>query len=336
MASADQCAGLYSLPNELLLHILAPFPTTSLLPLTTVSHRLHALILRILHNRLLLAANLRDHTLLLECYHPSAKLTEPPLYCRYLGTDGLDDVLETEDSSSYNGTIAEENNPVGRLGDMTNLYSRFRPHRRASDPSAPPRRARPGDVPGSRTHALATSREKQHAPSELGEEERVRQILSLDSHELFTQLCAVINLAKAGPRNGLFLSFVEVEDGILRVWRDWLGRTAGPDGGWSEAQVAIREEKVEGAEGSSRLNDEERILWIGTAQNVGIKLRIRERRFRRENAILVAVDEDVAVSYDIEYEELLVRTSHLLLMIERSLVQQQNHSGKAVVFGSFG
>lgn len=299
MASVDQCTDLYSLPNELLLHILTPFPTTSLLPLTTVSHRLHALILRILHNRLLLAANLRDHTLLLECYHPSAKLTEPPLYCRYLGTDGLEDVLEMEDSSSYNGTVTEENTLVGRLGDMTNLYSRFRPHRRASDP---PRGARPGDVPGSRTHALATSRAKQHALSELGEEERVRQILSLDSHELFTQLCAVINLAKAGPRNGLFLSFVEVEDGILRVWRDWLGKTAGPDGGWTESGTANGEGSVLVTGTSSRLNDEERILWIGNSQNVGIKLRIRERKFRRDNPVLVAIDEDVAVSYDIEHE----------------------------------
>jgi hypothetical protein len=35
------------------------------------------------------------------------------------------------------------------------------------------------------------------------------------------------------------------------------------------------------------------------------------------------------------YIVLLVRTSHLLLALEKSLVQDDN-SGKAVVFGSFG
>jgi hypothetical protein len=34
--------------------------------------------------------------------------------------------------------------------------------------------------------------------------------------------------------------------------------------------------------------------------------------------------------------ELLVRTSHLLFALEKSLVQEDNSSGKAVVFGSFG
>lgn len=34
--------------------------------------------------------------------------------------------------------------------------------------------------------------------------------------------------------------------------------------------------------------------------------------------------------------ELLIRTSHLLLMLEKSMVQEDNTSGQAVVFGSFG
>jgi hypothetical protein len=34
--------------------------------------------------------------------------------------------------------------------------------------------------------------------------------------------------------------------------------------------------------------------------------------------------------------ELFIRTSHLLLVLEKSLVQDDNSSGKAVVFGSFG
>jgi hypothetical protein len=34
--------------------------------------------------------------------------------------------------------------------------------------------------------------------------------------------------------------------------------------------------------------------------------------------------------------EVLIRTSHLVLVFEKSLLQEDNSSGKAVVFGSFG
>ncbi|TKA57845.1 hypothetical protein B0A49_10607, partial [Cryomyces minteri] len=66
-----------------------------------------------------------------------------------------------------------------------------------------------------------------------------------------------------------------------------------------------------------------------------IKFRVKERRWRRDNPILFQSDDEVAVSYSIEYEELLIRTTHLLLKVEKSLLQEHNHSGKAVVFGSF-
>jgi hypothetical protein len=38
---------------------------------------------------------------------------------------------------------------------------------------------------------------------------------------------------------------------------------------------------------------------------------------------------------DYAIAELIVRTSHLALTLENSLVQQGSQSGKAVVFGSF-
>jgi len=44
----------------------------------------------------------------------------------------------------------------------------------------------------------------------------------------------------------------------------------------------------------------------------------------------------VSVSYEIEYQELVIRTAHLLLTLEKSDNQEENHSGKAVVFGTFG
>jgi hypothetical protein len=40
--------------------------------------------------------------------------------------------------------------------------------------------------------------------------------------------------------------------------------------------------------------------------------------------------------YLTSHTELLIRTSHLLLVLEKSMVQEDNSFGKAVVFGSFG
>jgi len=118
---------------------------------------------------------------------------------------------------------------------------------------------------------------------------------------------------------------VEVEDGVVRVWRDWLGKVTG--GGSTIS-----------AQGKEVLpTDQKRILWVDTARNVGLRVRVKETKWRREQQpILMFAGEEMPVSYEIEYEELLVRTSHLLLKFEKSLLQQDNTSGKAVVFGSFG
>ncbi|KAF2475837.1 F-box domain-containing protein [Lindgomyces ingoldianus] len=316
---------LYKLPNELLLHILTPLPTPQLLPLTVLSHRIYTLILRILHNRLVAASELNSHSLLLECYHPSAKLTEPPYFCTYHGTDGL---------TTYKPPYENDANLAGRLGEMRNMYSRFRPHRRDLELGGRRVRWPPGDVPGSRTFPGTAS--------DRFEGETVKQILSLEGHELFTQLVAQTNLVKIGPRNGLFTCFVAVDEGVVRVWREWLGDMAAK----RESGVPGAEDVVEeGEKGKGAIRDipdagksaiDERILWITAANNTGLRFSIKERRLRRDAPILIRADEDIPVSYEIEYNELLVRTSHLLLMLEKSLVQEDNSSGKAVVFGSFG
>ncbi|KAF2141463.1 uncharacterized protein K452DRAFT_359207 [Aplosporella prunicola CBS 121167] len=320
--------GLLSLPNELLLHVLNPLPTPDLLPLTTVSHRIYTLILRIVRNRLIAATNLQEgqYTLLLECYHPSAKLTEPPLYCDYLGTDGLD-VRDPE---------ADDADLVGRLGYLKSRYSRFGPHRKG--PEAYRRVARPGDIPGSRTHPSTS--QPRFSGGGYNDEELVKQVLSLDSDERFSQLCAVVNLIELGPRNGLLRSCSEVDEGVVRVFRDWLRNNSEPaaQGG---PELQKDPEYTKPGKGKEKAGpeafDDQRILWINPSKkNVGLRFRVRERKFRRENPIFVLANEELAVSYDIEYEELLVRTSHLLLTFEQSLLEQDNHSGKAVVFGSFG
>ncbi|KAF9734550.1 hypothetical protein PMIN06_001245 [Paraphaeosphaeria minitans] len=318
---------LYRLPNELLIHLLTLIITPELLPLAPLSHRIYTIVLRVLHNRLVIASELESHSVLLECFHPSAKLTEPPYFCSSHGTDGL---------ARYDELPESEKHSPSRLGDMRKMYSRFRPHRRELEEGGR-RVRRPGDIPGSRTHP-GTTRDGY-------EGDTVKQILSLDGHELFTQLVAQSHLVKIGPRHGLFTYPVEIEEGVIRVWREWLRGMAAKG-----QSVETEEQKVEvvgtnkGKAPATKVSQadryevvsDSRILWVSPKNNTGIRFNVKERKLRRDIPILIRADEDMPVSYEIEYDELLIRTSHLVLMLENSLVLDDNTSGKAVVFGSFG
>jgi len=143
---------------------------------------------------------------------------------------------------------------------------------------------------------------------------------------------------------------VEGEEGGVRVGRNWLREMAGREGimnyGARDNNTLIVEEEIgqsgKGKEAAQELSDiagdlnDDNILWVSPARNTGLRFKIREKKFRRDTPILMNASEEMPVSYEIQYDELLVRTSHLLLKFENSLVQQENSSGKAIVFGSFG
>ncbi|XRM39087.1 hypothetical protein ABZX51_002460 [Aspergillus tubingensis] len=112
---------LYSLPNEVLAQILSSFSTRSLISWATVSRRFHALVLRILHYRLLIGAPLHDYKLILECFHPSEKLKVPHVFCTYLDTDGLDQL------NGRSGSLYENSDTAQQLGRLSSVYARFRP-----------------------------------------------------------------------------------------------------------------------------------------------------------------------------------------------------------------
>jgi hypothetical protein len=267
-------------------------PTPDLLPLTVLSHRIYNIILRILHNRLVAAAELESHSLLLECYHPSAKLTEPPYFCAYQGTDGL--------SLYENPGEPDRAAAAARLGEMRQMYSRFRPHRRELEDGGRRVARRPGDIPGSRTYP-GTAQDKFSG-------EIVKQTVSLEAHELFTQLVAQVNLVKIRPYNGHFSAFVDVEEGVLRVWRKWLGEIVAKGNRVIDTSKEKAEE-VGRAKGEIRKPDDmesgsedQRILWVSTARNTGIRFNVRERKLRRDTPVLIRNDEDLPVSYEVEYD----------------------------------
>ena len=250
--------------------------------LSPVCRRFQDLVLHVVHTRLLVAASLKDLKLILECCHPSAQYTEPYLSCEYLNTPGLSDEFNGE-SSVYSST--EKNSRLGRLRE---IYSRFRPTRPDADP---PLRSHPaGDVPGSRTYSEDLAR-KQPQVVEL-----VTQIINLDAHELFSQLCVSANLVKIGPRRGVFLSCIDLlRKTTPRIWRTWLA------------------DKADKAEVSSTLTelqndrDSDHVIWVDSQRNVGIRVRVRELRWCQNRPVLTYHDEDEAVSYSLELEGKLIK-----------------------------
>jgi hypothetical protein len=245
------------LKHQILISILSNFPTLSLLPLTLTSHRIHDLIIRILHQRALEAAQLRDHKLLLECFHPSTKLSTPYLFCHTLATRALTSAPSNQE-------------PPSTLTDLSSLYTSFRPLKPDSDRRAP------------RAHPAGGWFPPPTLQSKDEDSELVCQDIHLESHELFSQLCTIANLVKVGPKRGLFLSSVNVGEGILRVWRDWLAERA----------------KSGGEEGESE------VLWADSKKTVGLRLRVVEREVVHVGPPL-RTGEDPNVSYTLFYEGML-------------------------------
>ncbi len=178
-----------TLLQKVLIQILSSFPTRKLLPLAAVSRRFAGAVGRLHYCRLHEASLLQDHKMILECYHPSVKISTPTLFCEYIATDGLHEAGQDV-----------------RFGDMNALYTRFRPY--LSDDHLRPR-----------------ARYRMRRMAEVTEDmvaELPTHDVHLEAGELFSQLCTVPSLIKVGPRRGLFLSIVNVTDGWVRVFRHWL------------------------------------------------------------------------------------------------------------------
>lgn len=255
---------------KLLINALSLFSTRQLLPIASTCHRFHDLIIRIIHHRLIAAASLKDHKLVLECFHPSTKLITPYLFCDYLGTDGLSDDVVGE------GDLYKDVNDTGRLGKMSGLYSHFRP--------VQPEERRVWTrhpAGGARTVLVPQS-----------EEELVSHDIDLESHEFFSQLCTITNIVKVGPKRGLFLSCVNIGEGVIRVFRAWLLKRAEA----SERHIDTPEER------------ENCILWADTEKHIGLRVKVLKRE--EETApVLLSRDEEAPVYYKLQFEGMSIRGS---------------------------
>lgn len=236
-----------SLPLQILVSVLTAFSTADLLPLAPVCRRFHLVVARLLHRRLLDVASLPQNDLILECYHPSAKISTPYLACHYLGT------------KTRGGDVgAGGSSPV--LSDLGRLYSSFRP-------------------------ALAEEnrRRRTHLSEDSPVDDTATEDVYLDEDKLFSQLCAVTNLVKTGPRPGLFLSHINISDGVLRVFRDWLADAAA------------------GTRGSEQDPWSDRILWVDAGQSVGIRFRVTPGPIEMM-PVISGPDDCPPIAYRLQYE----------------------------------
>ncbi|CAK7225725.1 hypothetical protein SCUCBS95973_005960 [Sporothrix curviconia] len=349
-----------ALPPELLDAVLATFPTPALLPLAAVSRRFYLIVARLIYRRLRRAVALANYQLLLACYHPSAKISTPYLHCAYLGTDGLDDDPDAgPDDALF-------------LQRLPGMYSRFRPvppddadvHVRnyrairrtmnffmLSDTAS-------GGTPATALQTVAGGgrgeggkRGKSGGPATATQAPMVAYDVHLDEGELFSQLCTVTNLVKTSSQPGLFLNCVNINDGVIRVWRDWLsGRVTDRQGGRKEDKEKEKKEKKKDKEKSQSFpsiadDPNQHVLWAYTGKHVGMRFRVTERASPLEQAVdnnndnnnqrrATAPVEEPAVSFQLEYEELVVRTYELLLALEAAEVRDATSSGRGIIVAS--
>jgi len=341
-------------------HILTPFTTHSLLPLTLTCTRVHNLVLRLLHYRLLLAAAAPEYKVILEAYHPSRRYTKPYLFCEYLGTDGLSSQHEGE------GSLYQDCDGVaGRLGKLGALYSRFRPEHPDVEGTIPMRRIAgatpvlvqsadgPGASPsvGGNQDAPLTTPIYRNAGD--GGTKRVVHTINLDGGELFGQFCAYGSLVRLGPRRGLFLSTVNIVEpgqGTIRVWRHWLIDRCKE---LHEAEKIGTSAKALEETATSRapaFHSDPTILWTDYKKNVGLRVLVRHRNSAAYS--MEDLDEE-PLGCDLEVSgkhasvfapkleltlvlELVVRTTHLMLAVEDSVASLDREGiGKALIFGNF-
>ena len=277
------------------------------------------------------------------------------MFCLSTGTPGLREIPQTNESD-------EREQYVGKIKKMGEMYSRFKPQRKEPDLFARPRRHPAVDIPGSRTWAVSNQ------VPQAQDGDRVTETVTVDAHDLFSQLSTSVYLGRREPRRGLLDSIQNVSEGTIRVWRNWLSEQCETKTFSDGTPVTVhhdssskRDRKEPLVSLSDTLEDPRKdvsILWVNTRDDsVGIKFKVKEKKWRRTTAmpILFESDVEVAVSYEVEFEgkssmkhrhltltdttnlvtEILVRTAHLLFTLEEAQQQMANDGGRAIVFGSY-
>ncbi|CAH0048580.1 unnamed protein product [Clonostachys solani] len=270
------------LPNEILSLTLTDFLAKELIPIACTSRRFHSIVAETIRRRLIEAATLPGHELVFECYHPSARLTTPSLACHFLGVKNLPPAQSTDEPSPSSLSLLDRQQYASLRPTITEEERRTRRRRRPS------------------------------ADDAVEEDDSVTEDIYLDEDEHFTQLCTKVHVSRLSPRQGYFLTHVNLFDGVIRLWRDSLAEMSSPPAG---------------PDGQSQRGT---LIWADTKRTVGVRLEVTPGGMERM-PILSAPDDLPPMSYKILYLELLVPVSELLLAVEKSAIQEDSQTGKAIV-----
>lgn len=203
--------------------------------------------------------------------------------------------------------IEQGNKQVGIIGRMGRLRSRFRPVTKEPDWLSIPRPHPAGDIPGSRTYVPAEA-----AAAKLRDAgNAVTRTIGIDADCLFSQLETFAFLGRREGTLGIMCNIVEVCRGTIRVWREWLSKQCESKQWTDGEQIAIIHEDDAGdrkarSESISYISDPHKdssILWLNTgAYESGIKFRVKEQKWRRDQPLFASSSYEIPVSYVVELE----------------------------------
>ncbi|KAL6872980.1 hypothetical protein J3F83DRAFT_731618 [Trichoderma novae-zelandiae] len=175
-------------------------------------------------------------------------------------------------------------------------------------------------------------------------DEAAHQEVYLDEGERFSQLCTVTNVVTQGSRPGLFTRHINISDGVIRVFRDWLAsmleRPSHLQSGASSSAAAPSPAAVRGTTLASSgvfSSDDSRVLWVDSTRDVGLRFRVMPGPEARGTIF----EDEPPVFYNLIYEGWWRRnhfisrpTTTLLMAVEEAAVKHVSHSGKDIIIAA--
>lgn len=221
------------------------------------------------------------------------------MHCDAIGTDGLEDLLSG---------IYDDESHVGQIKTMFGLYSRFRPV--IKQPKFRIIWRNPaGDVRGSRTHPDSVLANPEPDPNAL-----ISETVSIDAHDLFSQLETRAYLGKRESSHGILAAILGINKGTIRVWRHWLSDHC-ESKNWTDGEpIVVHHDTPSSSSSAGRARSDSvtgyccptkdpKVLWLNTGDsNLGVKMSVKERQWRRNNPALNPSDVESPISYRVEFE----------------------------------
>lgn len=128
----------------------------------------------------------------------------------------------------------------------------------------------------------------------------VGRVISMDGHELFSQLCTSLTLIKVVQCGSVYLQ----KKRTMRLWRDWLAQCAFKSIDFTRDGTSMEGCRSTSQEHSLFGSKLDRMIWTDQSQNVGLRVRVQSRESSLEgrHGRLQNADEDEPISYDLAIE----------------------------------